>query len=208
MLVSVGFAVTLLGEEITLLMGIGSALVLVGPGLAASRPKSKATVPAGGRVATATARFDVLPRSQLIEGYAWAAGNALAFGTSPVLIREALGDSGLGILGAAVAYTTAGLLLLISLAIPGQIAGLRQTGTTARRWFILGALTIVFAQMFRFLALSNAPVSVVVPLLRGGVIVTLVLSFIFNRDLESFDRRVLAGIVVSLIGSLALVVEV
>jgi drug/metabolite transporter (DMT)-like permease len=213
-LVSVLLAVALLDEQLTTLMIVGITLVLVGPGLAASRPSRKpGAVPAGAAAEalegdappTPSAGFDDIGGSRLIEGYAWAGLNAIAFGLSPVFIREALGDSGLGVLGGAVSYTAAGVLLLIPLALPGQVKSLRQVSGSARRWLIFGALAIMAAQMFRFLGLSNAPVSVTVPLLRGGIVFTIILSFIFNRGLESFDRRVLAGVAVSLVGSIALV---
>ena len=212
-LVSVGFAVTLLDEEFTPLMAAGTALLIVGPGIAIRRPArapEPATVPAApdaGRAAPrAQAAFDAIPRERLLKGYAWALATAVAFGVSPILIREALGDSGLGVLGGALSYTMAGLLLLALLATPGQLSGLRRASGTAQRWFLFGALTIILAQLFRFLALSHAPVTVVVPLMRGGIVFTILLSFIFNRSLESFDRRVLAGIAVSLAGSVALVI--
>jgi drug/metabolite transporter (DMT)-like permease len=92
------------------------------------------------------------------------------------------------------------------LALPGERQSLRRVDPAARRLLLYGAAAIVLAQMFRYLGLSLAPVSIVVPLLRGGIVITLVLSFFYNRELESFNRRVLAGIAIAVVGSIALVI--
>ena len=119
-LVSVGLAVLFLGEGLTPLMVFGIALVIIGPAVAAGSSKPKrALVPAGG---SPSVSFDDLPRGRLVRGYSWAIVNAIAFGISPLFIREALGDTGLGVLGGAISYTAAGLLLVAILLTPGQIS--------------------------------------------------------------------------------------
>jgi drug/metabolite transporter (DMT)-like permease len=201
-LASVLMAVFFLGEEITSLMWLGIALVIIGPGLAVSQPSRETS--AG--TTRPTAHFDQLPRARMVKGYAWAVVNAAAFGSSPILVGKAIGGQGLGILGGAVAYSAAGVALLMLLALPGERQSLRRVDPAARRLLLYGAAAIVLAQMFRYLGLSLAPVSIVVPLLRGGIVITLVLSFFYNRELESFNRRVLAGIAIAVVGSIALVI--
>jgi drug/metabolite transporter (DMT)-like permease len=198
-LITVFMAMAFLDEEVTALMGIGIALVIVGPGIAISQPSAEAK-------ADAMSYFDQIPQARLAKGYAWATVNAIAFGLSPILIGQALGGTGLGILGGAVAYTSASAVLVLLLALPGRLDSLRRVDVGARNLLLLGAVTIVLAQMFRYLALSHAPVSIIQPLLRGGIVITLVLSFFYNRELESFDRRVLMGIGVAVVGSIALVI--
>ena len=208
-LVSIGGAALWLGEDVTPLMWTGIALVIVGPGIAASTPSRRPTAVAASGEAVAEAApvsFDHLPRTRLTKGYAWAFVNAIAFGTSPILIREALGGTGLGVLGATIAYTTAGLLLTLLLLTPGQMASLRAVPRPTRNWFLVAAVAIMGAQMFRFLGLAYAPVSVAVPLLRGGTVFIYVLSFFVNRHLESFSPRVILGTAVALGGAVALVI--
>ncbi len=209
-LVSVGAAVVWLGESVTPLMWGGIALVIAGPGIAASSLSRKPSpVTSSGSPAAEDAgrvSFDDLPRARLAKGYAWASLNAVAFGSSPLLIREALDGTGLGVLGGTIAYTTAGLLIALVLLAPGQMASLRGVPTTTRNWFLAAAITIMAAQMFRFLGLTYAPVSVAVPLLRGGSVFIYVMSYFVNRDLESFSPRVIIGTAVAVVGAIALVV--
>jgi drug/metabolite transporter (DMT)-like permease len=61
--------------------------------------------------------------------------------------------------------------------------------------------------MFRFMALAVAPVAVVNPLMRTGSVFTLVLSFTINRHLEVINRRVVAGIIISVTGVMLIVIN-
>jgi drug/metabolite transporter (DMT)-like permease len=198
-LVSVGLAMLFLDENLTPLMIVGIALVIIGPAIAAGSSKPK-------RVAAGAISYDDLPRPRLVRGYAWAIANAAAFGTSPLFIREALGDTGLGVLGGAISYTAAGALLLVILLMPGQIASLRSVDSTTRNWFLISAVTIMAAQAFRFLGIAHAPVTVAVPLLRGGAVFIYIMSYYVNRDLESFSNKVILGTAIALIGAVALVI--
>lgn len=206
-LISVGAAILFLDERVSGLMALGTLLVIVGPGVAASRPKRPAIpAPTIGAGAVAAMSFDDIPRDRLIRGYAWAVANAIAFGTSPLLIKAALGDSGLGVLGGAIAYTSAGVPLALVLLMPGQLANLRRLDSNTRNWFLVAAVTIMLAQLFRFLGIAHTDVSVAVPLLRGGAVFAVVMAFFVNRHLESFNRRVIIGTAVAILGSIALVV--
>lgn len=203
-LVSVGLAILFLNEGLTPLMGVGIALVIIGPAIAAGSSKSKSDSRPDEKFSRTP--YDNLPRGRLVRGYSWAIVNALAFGTSPLFIREAIGDTGLGVLGGAISYTAAGLLLCGVLLLPGQINSLRSIDPVTRNWFLVSAVTIMAAQAFRFLGIAHAPVTVAVPLLRGGVVFIYIMSYYVNRDIESFSGKVILGTVVALVGAVALVV--
>ena len=203
-LVSVGLAVLFLAERITPLMIVGIALVIMGPAIAAGKSKPKqGLAPLSG---SPRVSFDDLPRGRLIRGYSWAIVNAMAFGITPLFIREAIGDTGLGVLGGAISYTAAGLLLAAILLTPGQISGLRTVNSTTRNWFLLSALAIMIAQAFRFLGIAHAPVTVAVPLLRGGAVFIYIMSYYVNRDIESFSGKVILGTAIAIVGAVALVI--
>jgi uncharacterized membrane protein len=67
---------------------------------------------------------------------------------------------------------------------------------------------VFLAQMFRYLALAIAPVTVVTPIQRLSLVFRILLSTLINRDYEVFDTRVVIGMVISLAGALALTLSV
>ncbi|MEK9658328.1 MAG: DMT family transporter [Chloroflexota bacterium] len=217
-LAAVIIAVVWLDEVITPLKAVGILLVMVGPALVARRRRRQArvaapapaAVPAGASpdapLAAARVRgASVVDDPRLKEGYFFGVMGALFWGAGPVLMRAGLGDSGLGVFGGVVTYGAAGLVLMLSLAIPGQLAGAVALDRSSRMWFLASAGNSFFANLFRMSALALAPVSVVVPLMRISTLAQMGFNFIFNRRLESYERRVLAGIAVSLVGATLLV---
>ena len=77
---------------------------------------------------------------------------------------------------------------------------------TTRNWFLVSAIAIMTAQTFRFLGIAHAPVTVAVPLLRGGAVFIYIMSYYVNRDIESFSRKVILGTAIALVGAIALVI--
>jgi drug/metabolite transporter (DMT)-like permease len=189
-LIAVGF----LNEQVTLTMGLGITFVIIGSAITAGDWSGSSTNGNAG-----------ISRSQLFSGYAWAALGTLGFGTSPVLIRFALEDSGLGIFGGFVSYAAAGLVLSPLLAKPGVFGALQALEGTTHKWFLAGTITIFLGHMFRFLALTYTPVSIAIPLLRSQTLVAIVFGYLVSREHESFDRKVLVGIAIALVGSVVLV---
>ena len=205
-LVSVVIAVIFLSEVVTPLMASGIALIMVGPALAAWSPRRAARSVGAASASEPVALKHELAPPRLAEGYTWAILNALAFGTSPVFIRHALGDSGLGVLGGLVAYAVAAGVLLLALVVPSRRAGLLTMDRTGRGWFAFSGVATFLAQMFRFMALSLAPVSVVVPIQRLNAPMTFPVSFLMNRDVESFEPRLMIGMAIAVVGAIMVVV--
>ena len=133
--------------------------------------------------------------------------NGAAWGISPVLARYALSDTGLGILGGLVSYSAAGLVLLPALLIPGRVRELMATDNSAKRWFTLTTVTVFLAQMFRYMALGVASAILVTTLLRAGEFLKLFFAYVINREIESFERRVILGIAVSTVGGVLVVLS-
>jgi drug/metabolite transporter (DMT)-like permease len=192
-LVSVMAAILFLSETVTLLMSGGIALVVVGPLIALHKPSQSDNSDE--------------PRPRLLAGYTWCVINSLAFGISPVLIRHVLEDSGsgLGILGGLVAYVAGAILLLPVILSPSRLRGIVRMDKTSQRWFLFAALTLFLGHMFYFLALSQSPVSVVIPLMQSRAIFSLIFAFVLSRQVESFSPKVLSGIAISVVGAISLV---
>ena len=182
-------AVFVLGEKVSVINCIGIVIVVLSPMLMFQRK-------------VGTEKVDT---SRSVQGYLYGFLTALAFGCSPLLIREAIGDTGMGVAGALVAYGAAAVPLLFGLALPGRLASLQGMDRTALRWFLLNTVTVFLAQMFSFLALDLAQVTVVEPLMCTTGIWAVMFAFLINRQLEVFGPNVLAAIALSIAGSVFVV---
>ena len=196
-----------LGETINPAMAAGIALVLVGPVMMVERPSVRAVQ--GAPIRAAHAVSDTPPTFELrqAEGYLFAGFSVGFYGTSPILIRAALaGNTDLAVFGGLVAYTAAAGALLATLVVPArrELIGAMRFGTV--RLFLGAGFFVFAAQMFRFIALSLAPVAVITPLMRTGAVFTLGLSWAINRHLEKITWRVVAGILVSVAGAVVLII--
>ena len=202
-------AYLLLDEGVTLLMGVGIVLVLVGPAVMVERTGAPARQPVPPRGASDTEpASNAPPAFQLrqAEGYLFALLSVGAYGTSPIMIRAALeGATNLSVLGGAIAYTAAATALIVTLLLPGRRGLITAMRPSTVRLFLGAGFFVFLAQMLRFIALSMAPVAVVTPLMRLSGVFTLILSWMFNRHLEKITLRVVLGIAVSLVGSVMLV---
>lgn len=206
-------AIVLLGEELTLLMGVGIALIMIGPAVMVERSKKPKPAPAAtdapsetapAATATVTAPPNAATSPRYAEGYLYGFMSAAAYGTSPVMIRSALDDTGLGIAGGLVAYAAAAGVLVASFVIPGKLKEVRSVDMKVLPYFLVSTVSVFLAQMFRFAALAIAPVTVVTPLTRLGVVFTPTFGFFVNRNLESFSPKVLIGIAISALGAILL----
>lgn len=221
-LFSVALAIPLLGESVTPLMWGGIALLMLAPSF--SSPNRRKTVSTVAQETRATSQgngtehsrndkpssyasaVDELSTPKIIEGYFFGILNSIAWGASSLLIRYGLQDSdGLGVLGALIAYSAASLVLLPTLLNRTLRRDLWNMDRTAGKWFLSSTITVSMAQLFRFMALSVAPVVIVVPLLRAGGVLVVPMSYFINRKIESFEPRVLIAIALSLAGALLLV---
>lgn len=215
-LYSVVVAVILLGEQLNGYMIAGIGLTLVGPLVMVERSRESAAAP---RAVTGSGASRPAPESgerkpnaatdpRMAEGYFFGFLSALAYGTSPIMIRYALQDTGLGIAGGMVAYIAAAAVLVASLAIPGRVNDLRGFNVGVIPVFLASGVAVFLAQLFRYAALAIAPVSLVTPLARLGIVFTPTLGYIFNRRLESFSPRVLTGIALSTLGVVLLAIGI
>ncbi|MCY4581511.1 MAG: DMT family transporter [Chloroflexi bacterium] len=210
---SILMAVILLDEVVTLTMLIAIAFVLLGPAVILERrPRTPAPasphpdpLPVGEGTRPAPAARNPL-EVRLLEGYAFASLAAVAYGTSPILIRAALMDAArTAAIGTFVAYSGASVVLLATLVLPKRRQLIGAINVRYMRLFGGAGSAVFLAQLLRFFALSLADVSVVNPLQRMANVFTVVLTWMFNRSLETITLRVVVGVLVSFAGSALLV---
>jgi drug/metabolite transporter (DMT)-like permease len=200
-----------LDEGITIAMAAAIVLVLIGPAVMVERASTPARQPAAVPSGASSSASDA-PRApeefqpRQAEGYLFALLSVGAYGTSPILIRAALeGETDLAILGGTIAYAAAATALLLTLVVPSRRGLIASMNPNTVRLFLGAGFFVFLAQMFRFMALSLAPVAVITPLQRSGAVFTLILSWTLNRHLEKITWRVVLGIAISVAGSAMLV---
>ena len=202
LVLTLGLAVWLLDEKLTPLRVLGIALVFLGPIVMLRSRKKRRNNPPPKNAS------DFQPK--YLEGFFFAFTSAVFFSSSPIIIRAALqGTSpGAGLAGGVISYATAAVLVIAVILPPKRLRHALDMDRTAAKWFTIGGVFVCVSQIFRFMALSVAPVTVVTPIQQTSAIFRTLFSWLFNRESEDFSFWVLTGIAVSLIGALALTVSV
>lgn len=191
-LISVVIGVSVLHEPLSWQLAIGVLFIIGGITLAGW--SSQVFQNAKGQVSR-------IPAKAYVLGF----GNGVAWGLGPIFIKLGLKDSGSPFAGALIAYLAATAFLSISLInLRRRTSSAPLPGNAAGLFFIAGLFSFA-ANLTRFLALSLAPASVVVPLIAIQPIFLLVLSFLFNRKLEVFSIPVVIGAVTVVIGGILVI---
>lgn len=215
--ISLALALWLLGEYLTPLRAIGVVLVIFGPiimlsgqvasGRSAKRKAAAAPLESSSDLSSPAAPTGFQPR--YLEGYFFAVLSAVGYGISPLFVRAALqgADITTAIAGGVYSYAAAALLLA-----PAFVnRSTRRTIFTIRgepaKWFLLAGLFTGVSQMIRYMALALAPVTVVSSIMVSSLVFRFLFSRIINRDYEIFSIWVIVGIAITIIGSLALTLE-
>ena len=208
--VSLALALWLLGEYLTPLRAVGVALVIFGPivmlsGQVASRRSARRKA-ASSPSQAATTGFQ--PR--YLEGYFFAVLSAVGYGVSPLFVRAALegADIPTAIAGGVYSYAAAALLLAPAFVKRSTRRSIFAIRGEPAKWFVLSGLFTGISQMIRYMALALAPVTVVSSIMVSSLVFRYLFSGIINRDHEIFSIWVIVGIAITIVGSLALTLEI
>jgi len=129
---------------------------------------------------------------------------AIAFAMSSNLRKLGLLIASLPLMAATVSATTA----LVFTVIFQQAQGGWRTFALSRRsfgWFVATGVAHTTAMLSSFYALSFGKIVIVDPLISASPVLTLFLSTIFLKDLESITPRVVMGAICTVIGSILVV---
>jgi drug/metabolite transporter (DMT)-like permease len=143
-------------------------------------------------------------------GLFWGAVSALGYGASPLMVALALRESqGMvnATAGLLVSYLAATLVVAGLVVINGGPRYLVGMGREGSKWFVVSALFVAVSQLFRYMALAVAPVTVVVPVQRLSVLFRLLFNVMINREHEVIDGRVILSIALSVLGAVALAAD-
>jgi len=198
LVVSLTLAISFLGETLTPLRILGIILIVAGP-MIVSREQMR-----GERTPKVTA--DVLFTPRFAEGYFFAFLASICYGASPALIRYASNGQGLsaGLAGGVIAATAATAVMLLLLLIPGQWRELRSIQPEAAKWFLSSGMLVYVSQIFAYMAVSIAPVTVTAPVIGLGNVFRLHFARWLNPQHEVFGREVVVATALSFLGVVAL----
>lgn len=200
--VSIMLAIFILGEKLTPLMVLGICLSLSGPIIVGFKE--------GQKVGKAEARVNpglkTLDRKTFYRGVFFGVCSAFLWGSSAIFVKLGLNESGSSLgssfIGSFIAFSAASLVISTALFSKANRNELVKSDKEAFKLAMMSGLTTNIAQMLRYVALSYGGVIVVSLTSRTIPIWTLILSFIFNRKIESFSRWVLLGNGLLIIGTI------
>ena len=203
LVITLVLSVLWLGETLSPLRMIGIALVVVGPALTRS-PDKKSAIAATVPVEPIDGVMPFNPN--YTEGYFYALLSAVGFGISPILISSAFQHKGIavGIAGGFVSYAAATVAIVLPLLVPAQWRSFKTVDGVSAKWFVISGLAVCISQMFRYMAIAIAPVSVVTPIQRVSLVFRMYFGLLLSPHHEVFGGRVILGTVISLVGAIAL----
>ena len=129
---------------------------------------------------------------------------AASFGISSVLRKAGLDVDNLPLVAAAFTSTT-GFLFLIGLL---QASGGRRIFRLPRKslaWYVVAGVFNTGAMLAVFYALSEGKVVIVEPIVASNPVLSVLLTAVFLKDLESISIRVVMGAVCTVAGTLLVV---
>jgi uncharacterized membrane protein len=221
LIVTLLLAIWILGETLTPLRMLGIALVLLGPSVTLGERTSKPTQALGATALGADvttqdladspadepiAAAPMVFRPHYAEGYFWALLSATGYGLSPILVRIGLEGKGLAvsIAGNLVASLAATVVMGLFLLPPRRLRHALAVGREPAKWFTLSGILVAISQLFLYMAMSIAPVTVVSPINRLSILFRLYFSRLLNPQHEVFGGKVVLGTIVSLTGAVVL----
>jgi uncharacterized membrane protein len=222
LIVTLLLAIWILGETLTPLRMLGIGLVLLGPSFTLrerdTKPVPPLRAPAALGADVTLADVADIPADELVvagapvfrpsyaEGYFWALLSATGYGLSPILVRIGLEGKGLAVsvAGNLVASLAATVLMGLFLLPPRQLRHALAVEREPAKWFTLSGILVAISQLFLYMAMSIAPVTVVSPINRLSILFRLYFSRLLNPQHEVFGGKVALGTIVSLTGAVVL----
>jgi uncharacterized membrane protein len=219
LLLTLALAFIWLGEKLTIAKGLGVFLLLAAPALIvfARRRSVRVQDQIVANGVTSVQPTNRLSRTEddfvpkYAEGYFFAAASAIASGVSPILVRLGMPNEGSlsdGIAGGTVAYLAAVVVIAAMLLLPGRAAHIAGVNRRSVIHFSIGGFLSNTSQVFRYMALAIAPVSVVAPIQRSSLVFRLIFARLLNPQHEVFSGPVLLATAFSLCGAILLTVDI
>ena len=205
-------AIVILGETLTPLRALGIALVLLGPTFTWREGKPAAHKAEATQNSERAAGLSIAGhpafRPSYAEGYFWALMSATGYGLSPILVRIGLEGKGLAVSVAGNLVASLAAVAVMAVFLLPRLRHALAVGREPAKWFTLSGILVAISQLFLYMAMSIAPVTVVSPINRLSILFRLYFSRLLNPKHEVFGGKVVVGTVVSLAGAVVLSLSV
>jgi drug/metabolite transporter (DMT)-like permease len=199
--VTVLLAILILGEAVSFTMLIGIICTLMGPLVLLKEDVAPRVEPS--RAADLGTELD---RGTLYKGMFYGVGAALFWGSSAIFIKLGLENGGTPVAGTFIAYLSASFVIAPSSFLNREHREEILGGDkTSIRDALYSGLTSNIAQLMKYVALGFGSAIAVSLMLRTVPLWTLLFSFLFMRENESFSRWVLLGNALLVVGTILVV---
>jgi drug/metabolite transporter (DMT)-like permease len=141
-----------------------------------------------------------IPRSIMMRGLFGAIGAAICWGITPILVKIGLEEGSSTMSGVFISYIASLILTAGLSAIPANFRKIRRLNRASITPILIGSGVVAGAQLLRYVALDYSPVSMVSPIVGSSTLFIFFFSFIINREIESFNPKIILGAVAAVIG--------
>ena len=103
-----------------------------------------------------------------------------------------------------VSYCAATAVIALMMLWPGQWRHVRSIDPVPAKWFVASGVLVTVSQMFFYMALVVAPVSVVMPILQLHLVFRFLMARLMNPHHEMFGGMMILATALSVVGAAAL----
>ena len=132
-----------------------------------------------------------------VIGYLMAMGAAMGYGGNQVVAKQIVEETH-SLVGAAFSLLFG--LVILSTITARDVARQERTQSIAYVWAVLAGLASVGGVAFLYLALGQAPVVVVAPVIGTNPLFSIILAWVFLRQMERLTPRIVLGAVLVVAG--------
>ena len=140
------------------------------------------------------------------RGFPPALLTAFLFASSSLLVRAALLINRAPITGVLISYSTSIPFLIGLLGHEEYLNELITLDRVKLGYMVLNGILVNMGQFFRYISLNMVEVSIVGIVFSGTPLLTILLSYLVNRDIELINRRIVYSSILIVIGIILIVV--
>lgn len=186
-LIAVMLGILLLGEPLTITLVAAVILIFGGIVLISTR---------GG----SDKQNQSTSEDSLVMGVVTALGAALCWGISPFLVKIGLREVDSPVLGAFISYAASSVIIGIWLSYPKNSEKLRRVDRSSLTPIVISAAAMALAHLLRYTSLHFSALTLVSPLFSTQALFVFPLSFLINREIETFSPRIVMGAIAAVTG--------